>query len=276
MDEMGLSTLPHDHSLLEMENTYLQQVAHSPALAGLEVTTRACIGLPTEQILLAVENSHVDLIVMCSHGRTGLKRWTMGSVAQKISRISPVPVLVLQEEDQLLQQLCSHEAEPVRMVVALDGSALSEKALEPAAYLCAALSMPARGILQLTYVMHLPSSFEYGQEDSVSRALQKATPQAQNYLQAVQQRLQKGEISSLHLDITITLTHDLDVASKLLRIAERGEKQDGHNRCQLIALTTHGRSGLQRWITGSVTERMLSKATISLLVVEPSPDEKGR
>ncbi|GCE20540.1 universal stress protein [Dictyobacter kobayashii] len=273
IDKMGLSTLPNERLLLDMENRYLQNIARGPELAGIEVTIQACIGIAAEQILLAVDNNHIDLVVMCSHGRTGLKRWTLGSVAQKISRYCPAPVLVLNEHDQLQQQLQTQIPSPVRILVALDGSERAETSIALAADLSMALSAPARGVLQLTYVIHLPSSFEYGQEDSVARALEKETPPAQAYLQAVKQRLQTGELKHSNLEITTVLTHDLDVASKLIKIAEWGEKQDGHSCCQMIALTTHGRSGLQRWITGSITERILSKACISLLITRPASDE---
>lgn len=274
LDTMGVSMLHlQEQSILETERQYLQNTALSPELAGIEVKIQACIGIPAEQILLAAEKAPIDLIVMRSHGLTGLKRWAMGSVAQKISRSSPVPILILQEDEQLLHQVRTPEARPVHIMVALDGSALAETALTPAAYLCDALSAPARGTLQLVYVMHLPSCFEYGQEDNVFKALKKETPLAQTYLNSVQQRLQEGKLSSLHLEITTTLTHDLDIAAQLLKLAEQEKKQAGNNYCQLIALTTHGRSGLQRWITGSVTERILSTACISVLVVRPAPEQ---
>ncbi|GCE14835.1 universal stress protein [Tengunoibacter tsumagoiensis] len=268
--EIGLPSLSsQEPANPQMATTYLQHTAYRPDLEGIEVKTQVAAGIPAEQILLAAAQQHTDLIVMCSHGRTGLKRWAMGSVAQRVSRSSPVPVLVLQEDDQLLHQTGDQEAMPVRIMVALDGSPMAEKSLVPTAYLCSALSTPAQGTLQLTLVLHLPSCFEYGQDDSVSRALRKELPVAQEYLEAVKRRLQEHEISSLQLKITTVITHDLDVANQLLKIAERGEKQDGTNCCQLIALTTHGRSGLQRLVTGSVTECILSRARRSLLIITP-------
>ncbi|GER90696.1 universal stress protein UspA [Dictyobacter vulcani] len=273
VDEMGLSSLPQEQRLLEMEHTYLQNIASGPELTDIAITTHSRIGIPAEQILLAADQHHIDLIVMCSHGRTGLKRWAMGSVTQKVSRSSPVPVLVLKEDDPLMQQLRASITAPVHIMVALDGSPLAEKALAPAAYLCMALSAPSRGTLQLTEVIHLPAAFEYGQEDSVSIALKKETPLAQTYLQSVKQRLQEGKFGTLPLEITTMVSHDLDIAAKLLRLAEHGEEQQRSQGCQLIALTTHGRSGLQRWVIGSVTERILSKACMSLLVVTPTSGE---
>ncbi|GLV59687.1 universal stress protein UspA [Dictyobacter sp. S3.2.2.5] len=269
IDEMGLATLPREHLLIDMEKLYLQNIARSQEVAGLEIITLARIGLPAEQILLAAEAYAIDLIVMCSHGRAGLKRWSMGSVAQKITRTAPAPVLVLQEDDPLQQQLRAPQPSTVRIMVALDGSELAETAIVPAGNLSMALSAPATGALQLTSVIHLPSSFEYGQEDSVSRALKQETPRAMAYLQSIEQQIRDGRFGPLPIEISTALCHNLDVATQMINTAERGAAATDHPGCQLIALATHGRSGLQRWLTGSVTERILSRARISLLVVRP-------
>ncbi|GCE06521.1 universal stress protein [Dictyobacter aurantiacus] len=274
MDEMGLATLPREHLLIDMENLYLQNIARSPEVAGLEIITLARIGLPAEQILLAARAYAIDLVVMCSHGRTGLKRWTMGSIAQKITRTSPAPVLVLQEDDPLQQQLRAPHPSTVRIMVALDGSELAETAIAPAAELSMALSAPATGALQLTCVIHLPSSFEYGQEDSVSRALKQETPRALAYLQSIEQQIRNGRFGPLPIELSTALCHNLDVATQMINTAERGAAATDHHSCQLIALTTHGHSGLQRWLTGSVTERILSRARISLLVVRPQQQSR--
>jgi nucleotide-binding universal stress UspA family protein len=263
------STRQLEQSRLEKERAYLHHLTQTPALANRAVTTRACIGVPAEQILAAVENEQADLLVLCSHGRTGLKRWALGSVAQKVARSSSVPVLVLQENNSLQQRLATPTPLPIRLMVALDGSPLAESTITPAAWVCAALSAPASGRLQLTRVLHLPSSFEYGQDDSVSRALKQETPLAQAYLQSIAQRIGTSELAALHLQVTSTIAHDLDVASTLLTIAELGEKRDGSNRSDVIAVATHGRSGIRRWVTGSITERLLSTSRLSFLVVRP-------
>lgn len=54
---------------------------------------------PAEGILRAVERSGADMIVIASHGRSGMSRWMLGSVAEKIVRVSPVPVLVIPVRD---------------------------------------------------------------------------------------------------------------------------------------------------------------------------------
>jgi len=82
---------------LEHANAYLARVACSPALAGIKTETEAFFGAEAYTILTFARASKVDLMVLCSHGRTGFKRWALGSVSQKIARHSPVPVLLLRE-----------------------------------------------------------------------------------------------------------------------------------------------------------------------------------
>jgi nucleotide-binding universal stress UspA family protein len=139
-------------------------------LAGITATSEVFIGPPEEMIFAATSLYQCDLIVMSSKGETGLKRWALGSVAQKVSRFSPVPVFVLRDNDHLLQHVSANKPESICVMVALDGSPLAEATLAPAAYLSTALSAPAQGSLHLVRVLHIPSSLEYGQEDSVSQA----------------------------------------------------------------------------------------------------------
>lgn len=76
---------------------YLTEVARSESLHGLHVRTEVQFDLAGEQILGVVESHVVDLIVLYSHGRTGFKRWALGSVAHRVIHNSHVPVLVLLE-----------------------------------------------------------------------------------------------------------------------------------------------------------------------------------
>lgn len=63
--------------------------------AGIEVTAQALMGAPADEILRLAESGHYDLIVMGTHGRTGLRRLLMGSIAEAVMRRSPIPVLTI-------------------------------------------------------------------------------------------------------------------------------------------------------------------------------------
>ena len=256
---------------------YLADVAQSDDLAGMKTETVTLIGTAALTICDVARGQHVDLIVMCSHGHTGFKRWMLGSVAQQVARHSPAPVLVLREGGSLPTSSFPDPTRPLRALmglVALDGSELAETALVPAADLVAALAAPARGILQLTQVVPFPVS-EHEEANRGRTALYKkeeALYEAESYLSAVADRLRRGEVSDLHLGVVCSVAAGKDVANALIRMAEHGEAVESTGllgRCDLMVLATHGRSGLQRWTMGSVTEQVLGATKLPLLIVRP-------
>src|SRR6266704_4095152 len=138
---------------------YLVAVARSDDLDGVGIKMEVSAGIPTQAIMDVVRDEQADLVVMCSHGDTGLKRWLLGSVAQKVGRQCTVPVLVLREGGSAPTSSYPDPLRPLRAVmvlVALDGSALAEAAIMPAVSLVTALAAPASGALQLTRVVKLP------------------------------------------------------------------------------------------------------------------------
>lgn len=83
---------------------YLEALQAELGAEGIHVETRLVEAAGVAQALLdAAKAADVDLIVMTTHGRSGLQRWVLGSVAERIVRQSPVPVLLLRiDEDRLL------------------------------------------------------------------------------------------------------------------------------------------------------------------------------
>jgi nucleotide-binding universal stress UspA family protein len=251
---------------------YLATIAGAKALAGVATKTEAVDGLPADTILSVARSQQVDLIVMCSHGYTGFKRWALGSVAQKVARHSPVPAFVLHEHAGVPTNLHPGGIRPVRVLVAMDGSPLAETVLAPAAQLSAALSAPAQGALHLVRVLPLASLPEQDHVEPLARVRDMARAEAGVYLRAIEQRLREGELAPLHLSITSSVVINTDIAETLIRMAENGEYMDkvGESTgCDVIAMATHGRGGLQRWLMGSITERVLGATKLPLLIVRP-------
>jgi nucleotide-binding universal stress UspA family protein len=253
---------------------YLADVAQLPVLAGLATETEVLSGMTEPVIEISTRERHVDLVVMCSHGYTGFKRWVLGSLAQKLARHSPVPVLVLHEGGTLPIRSFPDQSRPLRTLmglVALDGSALAEAALVPAAQLVASLAAPAHGILVLTRVVNLPQNAE-GQGHVDPRVREAALDKARTYLSAVADRQRDALPTDLKLSILISVAVGKDVANTLLTVAEGGEDAAGSlalGSCDLIVMATHGRSGLQRLAMGSVTERVLGATKLPILVIRP-------
>ena len=123
------------------------------------------VGQAAATILSVAETQHIDLIGMCSHGYTGMKRWVLGSVAEKVMHDAPVPVLLLREGGPALVGTPPHAEGPLRALIPLDGSAGAKAALASAAQLIAALSAPGPGALHLTRVVAFPDAARTSQSE---------------------------------------------------------------------------------------------------------------
>ena len=250
---------------IERAKQYLAMVATCKMLSGISVTTEVLAGDPALTIFPAAHAHQADLIIMCSHDSTGTRRWDMGSVSQKVARCSPLPVLILREGTGVPTNLHPSGVRPVRVQVALDGLPFAEAALLPAAQLTAALSAPAPGALHLVHV--LPLSIQ--DDQAIRKSAQK---EAETYLQAIQQRLLTEDATDLKLQITTDVGINSDVADALIGMAEDSEGMEADEDfegCDCIAMATHGRGGLQRWLMGSVTERVLHATKLPLLIIRP-------
>ena len=196
------------------------------------------VGFPAETILDFAERERSTLIVMSTHGRTGLARWALGSVAEKILRASPAPVLAVRS----FARGPAGESAPTagenlpfkKLLVCVDDSDLSLEIVPSAVELARAFGahVSILNVLEdhLAYgppVPQMTRAFALFRDAGV-----KAEP-----------ILRKGDPASEILDAAAELGMDW------------------------IALTTHGRSGIKRWALGSVAERILRASTTPLLVV---------
>lgn len=84
--------------------TYLLNQQEKLREAGFEVQTILCETLPAEGIIYTAQEYKVDCIVMSTHGRSGIARWTLGSVADKVARHAPCPVLLVRQNNLLEQE----------------------------------------------------------------------------------------------------------------------------------------------------------------------------
>ncbi len=223
-------------------------------------------GRPATTILSVAETHHVDLIILCSHGYTGIKRLVLGSVAEKVSRLALVPVLVLREGGTALVGTPPHAEGPLRALIPLDGTARARAAIVPAAQLIAALAAPGPGALHFTRVVVLPDAEQIGRSEK-----EAIMHKAKQYLSATVGHIREGLVASpvtdLKLALTWSVTIDDDVASGIVRVAEGGEGTQGmeaSDSSDLIAMATYGGA------TGSIVGRVLCATRLPLLIVRPS------
>lgn len=253
---------------------YLTEVTTSSMFNGVPTEIHVPFGSVTFQILLVADASQADSIVLTSHGYTGVTRWVLGSVAEYVVRHASVPALLLREGSASRADLLPETERPARALVPLDGSFFAKAALEPAAFLVSALAAPARGTLHLTRVVKQTKPATEGvQKNSVHKA--------ERYLRVIADQVREELLArSEALDLTISwsVVVNQDAAEGIISVAEPGEHAGGNDLsggCDVIAMATHGRSGLQRWLIGSVTEGVLTKTRLPLLIVRPS-DERDK
>jgi nucleotide-binding universal stress UspA family protein len=227
-----------------------------PSVIRTEVASPDVAGL----IIDAAWRHHTELIVMASHGYTGASRWVLGSVAERVISSAPCPTLVVRDHAHLRH-----------MLITLDGSPLAEQVLAPALTVAARLGatvtvlrVVGEGLSAATRPhLHLPQggprgalSSEHVPEDMRERVVEHLRQEALTYLRA-----------AIHPYRSLWPVSDLAVrvgptAETILRYAT------DHN-IDLIAMATHGRSGVRRWIYGSVTDKVLRGARRSMLIVRP-------
>lgn len=270
---MGAAVFLHEAREKEriQATAYLADLAHTLKGEHIEVRIAVSVGQAASSILEVAREQEIDLIVLCSHGYTGFKRWALGSVAELVSRQSPLPVLLVREQNLSLRGKLAH---PLRATVALDGSPRAEAALLPTVELLTALSAPEQGDLHLVRLVGVPTvEEEFGyllQEKFTFR--QTALREAGLYLQAVRERLLREAPT---VKVSWSVEECASVAESLAQIAEAGSGISANTSVlttgasqvsDLIALTTHGRSGFRRWVAGSVTEHVLHESTLPVFI----------
>ncbi len=264
---------------------YLAALSVSPVLREIALETVVLFGAAAPTILSAAYSYSADIIVMCSHGYSGMKRWVLGSVAEKVARHSAIPVFILHEGGPIPAHAHPDPTQPMRALVTLDGSAYAKAALIPAAQLIAALAGHGLATLHLVRVVktHAHDEETEGVREEHAPLVQKAM----HYLEATAEHLREGltatAVAHLKLPITWSVTIDTDVAEGILHAAEGSETTQGTGiagHSDVIVMATHGRGGMQRWAMGSITERVLNTTKLPILIVRPpemtTPDHHGK
>jgi nucleotide-binding universal stress UspA family protein len=244
-----------DEAVLKREaQAALDATAASLSGDGVSVTTRVVEGQAETAILAASGDEDVSLIVMSTHGRGGLGRFVYGSVADTVLRHAPVPVLTVPPHVHMGWQGDT----PVKVLVPLDGSALSRAALGPARELADLLGGP----LLLASVAELPRYTTY------TDAATFVVPDVEESVLEETRRELEALAAELRTDARQVETH-ATFGSPYFDIARIARDA----RAGLIVMATRGRSGLTRAILGSVATATLSRSEIPVMLVCPDEDE---
>lgn len=252
-------------------HAYLSDLLQRTHLTGIAAVEQMVVtGSPAERIPQIARDERVNLIVIASHGYTGLKQWLMGSVAEKVAHHTSVPALILRDGEPLHTHLYADGSQVVRALVPLDLAAHFQDAILPAAELVAALSSPGKGILHLLHMVVLP---EDASENEKTSLLDTARAKLDATGKSIRETLRQHISSASFPKIIWSISADSDIAEGIARIAENGEETEASGkirRCDVIAMTTHSLGGMQKWVTGSITDRVLHMTRLPLLIVRPA------
>jgi nucleotide-binding universal stress UspA family protein len=251
LDKAGLRPDPLYEQLEIEASEYLEALSHVLSKSDLSFSPVVLRSLAADAIVEYAEQRDIQFIVMASHGYSGLKRWTHGSVAERVLQSAPVPVLLVRAKEETAQGL--PEPRPCRRIlVPLDGSRLAEQVLPTIIPIARALGCEIilfRVLITetagpLTGRWYLPqnSSFETADED------------ARAYLERVATYVQEQGTQ------VSTATYVGPVAKSIIDYAESHD-------VDLIAMCTHGRTGIARWALGSVADRVLRAGDKPILLV---------
>ena len=247
---------------------YLSSLAQSDEFEGIGMQVETLCGSVAPTLLTFAQSCGADLIVLCSHGYTGFQRWVLGSIADHVTRHAPAPVLIVRDGGPLPIATPSAAGHALRALVALDGSELAEAAVAPAAELVAALAAPAQGALHLVRVVDILPPYGIGksQANIGMEMMEQAKHEAKAYLVSVVDQLRTGMAGRLNLSLSTSVVADTDVAGALIKEGECAGDDEGY---ALMALSTHGRGGVERWAMGSITQRVLHGTKLALFILRP-------
>ncbi len=220
------------------------------------VRCRLAVGHPAEEILRYASDNDIDLIVMATHGRSGIRRWALGSVADKVLSASQVPVLLVRA--QVAGEAGSAAAPLKTIVVPLDGSEVAELVLPHVEMLARQLGAGSVEVVLVAVCEPLPSplsrtaSSEAGADYRAVRSMEGS----ESYLSRVKEQLQAAGVRVWWRVL-------------LGKAADEIVAYANSSPSNLLAMATHGSSGRSRWVYGSVAEKVLLGATTPVLLVRP-------
>jgi nucleotide-binding universal stress UspA family protein len=240
---------------LEGVTEYLATIARGLRSRGVVTdteTVETIAGHATEEILAAADRIAASMVVLATHGRGGLERLFLGSVADKVMRSAHQPTLLISpHEDVPVRQAIQLR----RIAVPLDGSPLAEAALAPAARLAAAAG--ARLVLLRVQPLPVITTMAYAYVPDLGAIEAELEHLAQQYLAEIQGRLPAGVVADL------AVLRGVPTATLAEYLQE--------NAIDLVVMTTHGRGGVRRLALGSTADRLV-RLGLPVLLIRASED----
>ena len=235
---------------------YLEKRAKELQSLGVKASTLIVQGNVADEILDFAEKNDISLIIISTHGRTGISRWPLGSISNKVMQKSDIPVLLIRSRDLETVVL---EKKLRKLLVLLDGSQFAESVIPYAVSLVEGIESEVI-LLRVSEPVQLPAVTLYARgfdkEKKEKELTARVEKEARRYLSEKESALRdKG--------VKVSSTTLLGKPSEtILRYAE-------DNSVSLIALATHGFSGMTKWAYGSVAYKIIEGSSKPVLLIRP-------
>lgn len=225
---------------------------------GYDVKARILVGDPAGHIVEAAANGGAYMIVMASHGRGAIDRLIHGSVAEKVAREATVPVMVVRSAPA-----AKGPATISRLVLPLDGSPLAEASLPVATALARHLGIPLEVVRAVNIAEFMPPAVGMGEAipfDVYDQTQEELEQDARQYLD--------GQAEKLRAE-GLTVTTQILSGPPAAAISEATKAGD------VIVLVSNERSGVMRWLMGSVAEELIRADDVPVVLVPASETAAG-
>jgi nucleotide-binding universal stress UspA family protein len=247
---------PKESQYRPMHQFYIDEVAKK---VGEHLKKRARVrtviltGEPAEEIISYAEKNKVGVIIMASHGRSGIMAWAMGGVASKVLEATRVPVLLIRVGKP--RQRAPGKRLLERVLLPLDGSETGEAAVPYVKELGKRLGSKIilLGVVAAGQHVHTVGGLDYILYPEPEMELFKA--EARKYLERLYQRLE-GRKGTVQVELRV----GDDIAGEIIRFADKA-------KASLIAISAHGHSGIEKWVFGSVASKIVQTSKMPVLLV---------
>ena len=234
-----------------------ERYLEKPEGKAIKVESAVLFGHPTDEIVAYADKEDIGLIVMATHGRSGIKRLALGSVAEKIVRTAKQPVALIRAKGARPE--VREKGMLNKALVPLDGSKESEAAIPYIEELASKL----KGEVVLLQVVAQAYRVIHGGGDGSAQIpyteeeMEPLRASAGDYLKTVAGGLEgKGITTRSEVRVGTAADEIIKLADELY--------------VDMVAMSTHGRSGVSRWAFGSVADKVLHAGNTPLLLVRVS------
>lgn len=244
--------LPSNYAELPLK-AYIKNKVKEFQAKGIKTNSKILRGEAAPAILDFAQKNDIDLIVMSAHGSSGASRWSLGSCATKVLQKTNKPTLLVKSKKIKAK---TFNADLKKFLVSLDGSQFSE-AIIPYIKELTKINKPDVTLIRVIEPVTLPFTTGYIEHEKYEKEImERAKEEASRYLQKKKEIFEQEEIKA---STALLKGHP---ANEILNYAEE-------NNISLIAITTHGYTGITKWAYGSVAANIIESSSIPVLLFRP-------